>query len=152
MQLALESTGNFAGRLQGQKRHSLQSNLFLSLTGIRYPHPRGPSKRYTNLVIWSRPRIHTVCAWPFTSSLPGYHLAPIGSIFCSILEVSAESSKLSSSIVTVLLASQVALVFYQPLSSTAAVLLNFSGCGCLLPVQVQLQYFLTSQAVVVFYH
>jgi hypothetical protein len=45
--------------------------------------------------------------------------------------------KLSSSIVTVLPASQVTFVFYQPLSSTTAVLLNFSGCGCLLPLQVQ---------------
>ena len=60
--------------------------------------------------------------------------------FCSILEVSTESSKLSSSIVTVLQASQVTFVFYQPLSSTTAVLLNFSGCGCLLPTQVQRVY------------
>ncbi len=60
--------------------------------------------------------------------------------FCSILEVSTESSKLPSSIVTVLQASQVTLVFYQPLSSTTAVLLNFSGCGCLLPTQAQRVY------------
>jgi hypothetical protein len=54
--------------------------------------------------------------------------------------------------VTVLPASQVTLVFYQLSSSTTAVLLNYSGCGCLLPTQVQLQlYFLTSQAMVVFY-
>jgi hypothetical protein len=68
------------------------------------------------------------------------------------LEVSTESSKLSSSIVTVLPASQVTFVFYQLSSLTTAVLLNFSGCGCLLPTQVRLQlYFLTTQAVVVFY-
>jgi hypothetical protein len=67
---------------------------------------------------------------------PSFHLLH----FCSILEVSTESSKLSSSIVTVLQASQVTLVFYQPLSSTTAVLLNFSGCGCLLPTQVQRVY------------
>ncbi len=48
--------------------------------------------------------------------------------------------KLSSSIVTVLPASQVTLVFFQLLSSTTAVLLNFSGCGCLLPTQVQRVY------------
>ena len=60
--------------------------------------------------------------------------------FLFYLEVSTESSKLSSSIVTVLQASQVTLVFYQPLSSTTAVLLNFSGCGCLLPTQVQRVY------------
>ena len=60
--------------------------------------------------------------------------------FLFYLEVSTENSKLSSSIVTVLQASQVTLVFYQLSSSTTAVLLNFSGCGCLLPTQVQRVY------------
>jgi hypothetical protein len=61
-------------------------------------------------------------------------------LFLFYLEVSTESSKLSYSIVTVLQASQVTFVFYQPLSSTTAVLLNFSGCGCLLPTKVQRVY------------
>jgi hypothetical protein len=65
-----------------------------------------------------------------------FPLAP----FLFYLDVSTESSKLSSSIVTVPQASQVTFVFYQPLSSTIAVLLNFSGCGCLLPTQVQRVY------------
>jgi hypothetical protein len=73
-------------------------------------------------------------------------------LICDCTSGILECSNLSSSFVTVLQASQVTLVFYQPSSSTAAVLLNFSGCGCLLPTQVRLQlYFLTSQAEVVFY-
>jgi hypothetical protein len=74
-------------------------------------------------------------------------------IFCSSFIGSVYwDFKLSSSIVTVLLASQVTLVFYQPSSSNTAVLLNYSGRGCLLPTQVQLQlYLLTTQPVVVFY-
>jgi hypothetical protein len=112
------------------------------LTAIRYPHPRGPSKRYINLVIWSRPRVNKLSVL----DLPLPFFLPPGFIFifcCSFFGSVYWDFKLSSSIVTVLPASQVSLVFYQPLSSTTAVLLNFSGCGCLLPTQVQLQlYFL----------
>jgi hypothetical protein len=96
------------------------------LTAIRYPHPWGTSKQYINLIIWSRPRVnnclclisHFLSSW-LSSSFHWF-------LFCSNLEVSTESSKLSSSIVTVLPVSQFTLVFYQPLSSTTAVLLNFS--------------------------
>jgi hypothetical protein len=36
--------------------------LYVTLT-------KGPSKRYTNLVLWSRPRVNNVCAWISSSCL-----------------------------------------------------------------------------------
>jgi hypothetical protein len=140
-QLALESTGVliFAGRSQ-QLDFTLSSIILFEFDRYTLPSPRGPSKRYTNLVTWSRPRVnnclclsfHFLSSWLSSSS----HWLQ----FNSILEVSTESSKLSSSIVTVLPASQVTLVFYHFLSSTTAVLLNISGCGCLLLTRVQCVY------------
>jgi hypothetical protein len=132
----------YSSLLEGHKdwNFTLFSIIFFEFDRIMLPSPRGPSKRYTNLVIWSRPRVnnylclsfHFLSSW-LSSSSHWLH-------FCSSLEVSTESSKLSDSIVTVLPASQVTLVFYQLLSSTTAVILKFSGCGCLLTTPLQRVY------------
>jgi hypothetical protein len=87
------------------------------------PSPRGPSKQYTNLVIWSRPRVnslHCLClnfhfllpaSSSFTSFLPASSFCIFGSSLP--LEVSIRKLKLSSSII--------------------AVFQDFSDFNCLLP-------------------
>jgi hypothetical protein len=91
------------------------------------PSPRSPSKRYINLIIWSRPRFNTLCCL----CLSFYFLLPSSSSFTSFLpassscifgyylqkELSIRKLKLSSSIAVVLQASQTAIVFYQLSSS-----------------------------------
>jgi hypothetical protein len=41
---------------------SIQSKHHFEIDRYTLFSPRGPSKRYINLVIWSRPRVNTVCA------------------------------------------------------------------------------------------
>jgi hypothetical protein len=94
------------------------------------PSPRGPSKRYTNLVIWSRPRVnslHCLClsfhfllsaSSSFTSFLPTSSSCIFG--YSLQYEVSIRKLKLSSSFEVVLQASQTAFVFYQLSSSTVS--------------------------------
>jgi hypothetical protein len=114
------------------------------------PSPRGPSKRYTNLVIWSRPKVnclHYLCLsfhfLPLLPSLPSslQHLLAYLSILCNSKYPSGSSS------------CQVQLQLYfrlhrLQLSSTnfqvqlLAVFQDFSGFNFLLPYfQVQLQLY-----------
>jgi hypothetical protein len=139
----LESTGIFifAGRSQELELHYLQSNLLRELDCYTLPSPRGPSKRYTNLVIWSIPRVNTVCAWVSTSSLPcpssQHHLlfllvsSSTGSVYRKLKGVKFNCSCTSG------------ILGYFCLLPTfkfnSSVLLNYSGCNCHLPtLQVQL--------------
>ena len=68
-----------------------------------------------------------------------FHLPSCLLLFCSLflLEVSTGIFKLPSSTVTVLQTSQVTFVFFHCQVQFTAVLLNYSGCDCLLPIQVQ---------------
>jgi hypothetical protein len=106
------------------------------------PSPRGPYKRYINLVIRSRPRVNTVYAWVCTSfflpllpSLPSslQHILASLAILCNRKYPSGSSSY------------QVILQLYfrlhrLQLSSTIfqirllAVIQDFSGFNCLLPI------------------
>jgi hypothetical protein len=91
------------------------------------PSPRGPSKQYINLVIWSRPRVNTlIClclSFHFLLSASSYFISfflETSSCFfgCSLqLEVSIRNLMLSSSIAVVPQASQTAVVFYHLSSS-----------------------------------
>jgi hypothetical protein len=141
-QLILESTGIFAGQSQ-ELDFTLSSLTHSGLDCYTLPSPRGPSKQ----LIWSRPRVNTVCAWVSTSFF-----------LCLLLWISSSLQDLLASLAilchwkypSVSSSCQVELQLYfrihrLQLSSTIfqvqllAVLQDLSGLKCLLPYfQVQL--------------
>ena len=102
------------------------------MTAICYPHPRGPSKRYINLVIWSRPRVNNC-------------LCLISHFLSSCLLVSSSS---------LLFFHWKCLLGYQAVKFICDCTSGITGHSCLLPIfKFNLQlYYLTTQAVIVFYH
>ena len=78
-----------------------------------------------------------------------FHLPSCLLLFCSSFSFTGSVYwviKLPSPTVTVLQTTQVTFVFFHQVEFSA-VLLNYSGCDCLLPIQIQLKlYFRTTQA------
>jgi hypothetical protein len=102
------------------------------------PSLRGPSKRYINLVIWSRPELTlSVLEFPLPDSSSCTSFLPATSYYffgnSLQLKVSTRKLKLSSSIAVVLQASQSAVIFYQFKVQLLAVLQEFSGYNLFLP-------------------
>jgi hypothetical protein len=112
------------------------------------PSPRGPSKRYINLIIWSRPRVSTVCAWVSTSffllllpSLPSslHHLLASLAILCN-RKYPLGSSSCQFQWYLYFRTSQDSIVFYQLPSSIV-------GCTSGLP-SLQLSSSIFSSSIV----
>jgi hypothetical protein len=128
---------DLAGKSQELELHSIQSNLLRELDRYTLPSPRGSSKRYINLVIWSRPRVNNcLCLlshFQLSNFLPSVFLLQLLlAFFCLHWKY---------------------LLGFQAVKFNCDCTSGSTGHFCLLPtVQVQLQlYFLTTQAVVVFY-
>ena len=126
---------------------SIQSNLLRELDRYTLPSPKGSSKRYTNLVIWSRPRVNNcLCLlshFQFFNFLPSVFLLQLllAYLFYWKCLLGSQAVKFNCDCTSGFTGHSCLLPTVS--SSTTAVLLNYSGCDCLLPTQVQLQlYFL----------
>jgi hypothetical protein len=147
----LYSTGIFAGMSQGLD-FILSSLNSLWVRPLYVTLIKGPSKWYINLVIWSRPRVNTICAWVSTYWFSHHFLCSSNIFFLLWILTVIRSTHQEVCCTSRFLRLQYSTTIFQ--FQLLVVLHEFSGYNIQLPsfkFQYQL-YFKTFEATIFIYH